>query len=290
LALGRCSPIRQIKIRPLGAAALFYNSPGSENTAGGAFALFFNTTVASIRATGTNALFSNTTRSNNTANGVNALHSNTAGKNTTANGDSALFSNKTGFDNNATGVNALASNTTGFDNSATGVGAFSNNTNGFKNVAYGDDALENNTSGSRNTALGNNAERNLTTGSNNIDIGDGVEGVAGESNKIRIGVAGTQDATFIAGITGVSVTGSQVMVSADGQLGISGSSARFKQAIKPMEKTSEGVLELKPVTFRYKKEIDPEGRPQFGLVAEDVEKVNPDLVVRDKEGKTHSVR
>jgi len=137
--------------------------------------------------------------------------------------------------------------------------------------------------------LGFKAGRNLTTGNNNIDIGN--MGVAGESNTIRIGTTGTQTATFIAGISGATVpTGIAVVVDADGHLGTTTSSARFKEAIKPMDKASEAILALKPVTFRYKHELDPEGIPQFGLVAEDVEKVNSDLVARDDEGKPYTVR
>jgi uncharacterized coiled-coil protein SlyX len=137
--------------------------------------------------------------------------------------------------------------------------------------------------------LGNGAGDNLDTGSNNIDIGN--EGVGGESSKIRIGVEGTQTATFIAGIANATVTGSAVYVdTTTGQLGLLSSSERFKDGIEPMGKASEALLSLRPVTFRYKKNIDPKGAPQFGLVAEDVEKVNPDLVVRDAEGKVFTVR
>jgi len=115
--------------------------------------------------------------------------------------------------------------------------------------------------------------------------------VAGEANKIRIGKTGTQTATFIAGIRGVTVaSGLEVVVASNGQLGTVTSSARFKTAIKPMDKTSEAILALKPLTFRYKHELDPDGIPQFGLVAEEVEKVNPDLVVRDEDGKVNTVR
>jgi Chaperone of endosialidase len=136
--------------------------------------------------------------------------------------------------------------------------------------------------------LGANAGLHLTTGSNNIDIG--AAGFAGDSNTIRIGGA-AQTATFISGIRGVTVAGGVgVMVGINGQLGTTTSSARFKEAIKPMDKASEAILALKPVTFRYKKELDPEGIPQFGLVAEQVEKVNPDLVARDEQGKVYSVR
>src|SRR5204862_7797623 len=130
---------------------------------------------------------------------------------------------------------------------------------------------------------------NLTTGSNNIDIGNA--GVAGESGNIRIGTSGTQTATFVAGIRGVVIAGAQpVGVNTSGQLGVRASSARFKENIKPMDKASEAILLLQPVTFRYKKEFDPRGAAQFGLVAEEVAKVNPDLVARDDQGKPFTVR
>jgi hypothetical protein len=137
--------------------------------------------------------------------------------------------------------------------------------------------------------LGNFAGSNLTTGDNNIDVGN--QGVAGEARTIRIGVVGTQTATFVAGIMGKTVPMSTpVFVNANGQLGTTPSSARFKDEIKPMDKASEAILALKPVAFRYKKEIDPKGVPQFGLVAEEVEKVNPNLVVRDEKGQIYTVR
>jgi len=137
--------------------------------------------------------------------------------------------------------------------------------------------------------LGSNAGINLTTGSNNIDIG--APGVAAEANTIRIGKSGTQKKTFIAGIRGVTVAnGVGVIVGTTGQLGTVVSSARFKEAIKPMDKASETILALKPVTFRYKEDLDPDKIPQFGLIAEEVEKVNPDLVVRGEDGKVMTVR
>src|SRR5438874_2466651 len=132
------------------------------------------------------------------------------------------------------------------------------------------------------------AGASLTTGKNNIDIGNG--GVAGEAATIRLGKQGTQNGTFIAGIFGVTVTGSAVLVNSNGKLGVTTSSARFKEAIKPMDKASEAILALKPVTFRYKHELDPDGIPQFGLVAEQVEKIDPDLVVRGEDGKVNTVR
>ena len=170
---------------------------------------------------------------------------------------------------------------------ATGSSALTRNTTGNSNTATGDAALLNNTSGSNNIALGAVAGQNLTTGDYNIDIGN--VGVNGEGHTIRIG-DDNQGATFIAGVYGVSVAGLGVAMNSSGQLGTVASSRRFKKDIKAMEQASETILSLKPVTFRYKKEIDPAGTSQFGLVAEDVEKVNPDLIVRDKEGKPYSVR
>jgi len=212
--------------------------------------------------------------------------SNTTGNNNTANGLGALASNTTGSSNTANGFNALSLNTTGNNNTANGLQTLFNNTTGTRNTAIGHQALFNNSTGSSNIALGKSAGLNLTTGSDNIDIGS--VGGGGESNTIRIGSVQTR--TFIKGISGVAVAGAAVVVNAGGQLGVAASSERFKKEIKPMDKASEAVLSLKPVSFRYKKEIDPECTPQFGLVAEEVEKVNPDLVARDEKGKAYTVR
>ena len=272
-----------------GAAALFHNTTGTQNTATGVSALQNNTTASNNTANGFQALKSNTTGFQNTATGVNALLSNTTGGNNTANGLQALASNTTGGANTANGVGALFSNGTGFDNTANGVQALAFNTTGHDNTAEGLNALVNNTGGSNNIALGASAGSNLTAGSNNIDIGNG--GVAGESGRIRIGTAGKQTDTLIAGIYGKTIaSGAQVIIGSGGKLGTIQSSARFKEAIKLMDKASEAILALKPVTFRYKHELDPDGIPQFGLVAEQVEKVNPDLVVRDEDGKVNTVR
>ena len=139
--------------------------------------------------------------------------------------------------------------------------------------------------------MGENAGENLSgSDSNNIDIGANVAGVAGESNTIRIGNTDITD-TFIKGISGTTVaSGAAVLVAANGHLGTVTSSARFKEQIKPMDKASEALFSLKPVTFRYKKRLDPAGKQQFGLVAEDVEKISPDLVVRDENGVVNTVR
>jgi hypothetical protein len=137
--------------------------------------------------------------------------------------------------------------------------------------------------------VGSDAGFYLTTGSNNIDIGS--VGVNGESNTVRVGMVGTQANTYIAGIYGVTVAGGiGVIVDSNGHLGTSTSSARFKEDVKPMDTASEAILSLQPVTFRYKHELDPKAIPQFGLVAEQVEKVDADLVARDEQGKPYSVR
>jgi hypothetical protein len=288
-----------------GVDALFGNTIGNFNTADGFLALSANTTGNFNTANGAAALQNNTAGSSNTGVGIQALNKNLTGSNNTADGFEALFNNTTGFENAATGWRALFGNTTGFHNTADGFQALSSNTIGNHNTAGGDIALlhnttgnfntaagahtlVNNTTGSSNIALGINAGNNLTTGNNNIDIGNG--GVAGESATTRIGTAGIQTRTLIAGVTGVAVAGSTVVVNSSGQLGVAVSSERFKDEIKRMDKASEAILALQPVTFRYKKDIDPDRVPQFGLVAEDVAKVNPDLVARDAKGEVYTVR
>ena len=272
----------------IGFDALFSNTTGDSNTATGSQALMSDTTGNRNTADGFAALLSDTTGERNTATGRAALVNNTTGNNNTADGHDALFSNTIAIRNTATGSFALFSNTTGPDNTAIGYFALFSNTTGNSNTADGYDALVNNTTGVGNIALGNFAGANLTTGNNNIDIGN--QGVADEANTIRIGTQGTQTQTFIAGLTGAAVMGVAVKVNGAGQIGTAPSSQRFKTEIKPMDKVSEAILALKPVTFYYKKEIDPQGSPQFGLVAEDVEKVNPDLVVRDGKGEVYTVR
>ena len=219
--------------------------------------------------------------------GRNAMRDHTTGDHNTATGGAALLFNTDGTGNTATGRAAMGFGTTGSINAATGWQALFNNT-GDENTADGAFALYSNTTGNGNIALGAGAGDNLTTGDNNIDIGN--EGVAGEANTIRIGTSGDQTKTFIAGISGTAVTGIAVRVSSSGQLGTVPSSKRFKDEIKPMDKASEAILALKPVSFRYKHEVDPEGTPQFGLVAEEVEKVDPALVARDAQGKVYTVR
>jgi hypothetical protein len=268
-----------------GTGSLLFNT-ADQNTAFGAAALLSNTTGFNNTAVGAVALLNNIEGANNTATGSNALYTNTTGFANVANGAFALGSNSTGYNNTAYGYEALFSNTTAPYNTAVGSGALVSNTTGSAGTAVGRRALVNNTTGSNNIALGSNAGQNLTTGDNNIDIGNG--GVADEANTIRIGDPAFQTATFVAGIRGTAVIGDAVVVDANGQLGTATSSARFKKEIKPMDKTSEAILALKPVRFQYKS--DSKGTAQFGLIAEEVAKVNPTLVVRDRNGEIYSVR
>jgi len=241
-------------------------------------------------AAGTNALLRLTDGTGNTALGSGALENNTDGRSNTAAGTGALDGNRRGNQNTGTGVLALESSRfdNGPDNTAYGYRALGDN-NGSRNTAIGWNALKNVFEGIENIALGHSAGRNLSSsGSYNIEIGN--IGAAGDNRVVRIGDT-DQVRTFIAGISGTTVTnGLAVRVNAAGQLGIAPSSERFKDDIKPMGKTSEAIFALKPVTFRYKKGIDPNGIQQFGLVAEEVEKVNRDLVVRDSGGKPYTVR
>ena len=262
------------------AVALF--SPGARATCQEGCLSNFNT------ALGEDALLNNTGGFSNTASGFGALGSNTTGPSNTATGVNALFRNTIANDNTATGAVALQNNATGNNNTATGAFALNANATGSDNTADGQGALQNNT-GSNNIAVGHEAGINLTAGNHNIDIGS--PGAPGEFKTIRLGKSGLQTKTLIAGISGATVpTGVTVIVGTNGQLGTITSSARFKESIQPMDTASKAILALRPVTFRYKKELDPQAVPQFGLVAEDVAKVSPDLVARDEEGKPYSVR
>ena len=260
----------------LGTGALVLNN-GDSNTATGAAALLLNTTGHDNTAAGVNALASNTTGPTNTAMGVGALSSNTFGGGSTAVGYQALASQTGRGGSTAIGSNALASQTDGEANTATGAAALESTT-GSGNTANGFTALRDST-GNDNTALGAGAGGNVTTASNVICIGAGVFG------------ANVDNSCYIGNIFGsTSANGVGVLVNSNGRLGTMTSSARYKNEIKPMAKASEALFSLTPVTFRYKKEIDSAGIQQLGLIAEDVEKVNPDLIVRDKEGKPYSVR
>jgi hypothetical protein len=262
----------------VGWRSLFANSTNNFNTAVGAGTLILNT-ADNNTAVGTGALLLNTTGAEDTAVGSTALLNNSTGNDNTANGAFALTSNTTGGGNTATGHNALASNMTGSQNTANGGAALAANT-ADNNTAIGRHALFNNTTGAGNTALGHGAGVNQTSGSNNIYIGAEIGGVAGESN-----------ACYIASIFGQSVdpaSGAGVLVDTNGKLGTILSARRFKYDIQPMDKASEAILALKPVTFHYKS--DAKNTSCFGLIAEDVAEVNADLIVRDKEGNPYSVR
>ena len=260
----------------VGWRALFSAGDANYNTGVGAGALVLNTGDSNT-AVGTAALLLNTTASQNTAVGTGALVFNDMGASNTAVGVNALASNDIGNSNTAVGVSALPDNVSGIENTAVGGAALFSNVDGSHNIAIGQAALENNTSGSNNIAVGEFAGLAVTT-SNNV---------------IAIGVQGQDisDSCFIGNIfNAMAPSGSAVFIDANNRLGTNTSSKRFKEEIKSMDKTSDAIFALRPVTFRYKKDIDPAGKSQFGLVAEEVEKVNPDLVVRDKEGKPYSVR
>src|SRR5262245_47189299 len=254
--------------------ALVNNTTGNQNTANGFQALLSNTVGDSNAATGNNALVSNTEGDFNTATGDSALHNNTTGSSNTANGASALPGNTTGNNNTAAGFHALTSNSTGDNNTAIGVSALLDNTTASNNTGVGVNTLFHNTTGSNNIALGVSAGENLTTGNNNIDRGN--EGVTAAADTIGIGDSQTK--TFIAGIREIT-TGMpdaiNVVIDSAGQLGTVSSSKRFKHNIKGMDCASEAIHALKPVTFHYKN--DASGTPQFGLIAEEVAEVNPNL-------------
>jgi hypothetical protein len=276
-----------------GQNALFSLTTGVANTAVGWFSLWSNATGEFNTANGAGALLFNNgdptmgEASENTAFGAAALLLNTTGSSNTATGATSLLNNADGFSNTANGAFALHENTSGDGNTANGQGALSSNTTGSWNTAIGYNALGLST-GDFNIALGFNAGVNPTNSIHNIHIGN--TGLANDSETIRIGQNGDQTKTFIAGIFGVNEGGtpSPVYISEQGQLGTVSSSRRFKNEIRPMDKASEAILCLKPVTFHYKS--DHTARPQFGLIAEEVAEVNPDLVVHDKNGEIYSVR
>ena len=313
----------------VGTDALVYNDSGSFNNAVGAFALFNNLDGWFNNAHGTGALSNNIDGSYNnafgnaalnhnihaidntaigdfalannditaaglgranTAVGASALYFNTDGDSNTAVGFQALFSNDVGFGNAAVGVSSLTSNSSGANNTAMGSQALTANDTGNFNTAVGQRALEDNGSGSDNTVIGWDAGRDVD-GSGNICIGSGAYGFPGQDGIIQIGGEFSgHNACYIDGIYGQAwgTADMAVRIGNDGKLGTVVSSRRFKHDIKQMDKASEAILALKPVTFHYNR--DANNTPSFGLIAEDVAEVNPDLVIRDKEGKPYSVR
>ena len=228
------------------------------------------------------------TGSYNTASGSEALQNNSAGNYNTATGYQALYgpNSNTGSYNAANEWDTLHSNTSGYDNIADGAKALFSNSEGSKNTAVGVDAMSDNTTGSYNVALGYQAGSSLTTGKNNVDVGN--VGLAGESNTIRIGTQVTQTVVYLAGVSGTAVTGAEVAVSSTGQLGVVASSARFKRDIQVMGAGSNALMKPHPVTFRYKD--DPKGIKQYGLIAEQVREVYPELIVYDAQAKIESIR
>jgi trimeric autotransporter adhesin len=267
----------------VGERALHLNTTGSDNTASGGQALFVNTIGSNNTANGVEALRSNGTGNFNTASGRGALRSNTTGDFNTASGGQALYSNTTGNSNTANGINALSANTTGSNNTANGVNALFSNTTGRNNTAVGVGALYK-INGTNNIALGINAGKATPFGSNNIYIGHpGIN--ASESRVTRIGT--NQTKTFVAGIAGVPLSGATVVVRSNGQLGVVASSARYKQDIRPLGDASGKLARLRPVSYSYKAE--PEAM-HYGLIAEEVDKVMPELVVRDDRNRPESVQ
>jgi len=293
-----------------GVRALFSDTGGSNNTATGVYALYSNINGWYNNAVGAYALANNISGNNNTANGYGALYFNTEGDRNTANGVGALYHNTTGFINTANGYQALYSNISGVGNTANGAEALFNNdgdqntangyaalngnNTGFGNTANGFYALANNTTGNSNTANGIHALYTNTTGSNNTAVGaDAGSGVTTANNVICIGAGGANvtNSCFIGNIREVTTANPNaisVLIDSAGQLGTASSSKRFKKEIKPMDDASESILALKPVTFHYRG--DATNTPQFGLIAEEVAAVNPNLVVRDKNGEIYTVR
>jgi Chaperone of endosialidase len=262
----------------VGTAALLSNTNGFRNTATGFRALFSNMIGDGNTAVGADALFSNNAF-HNTALGDGALQNNTTGSNNTAAGHSALqnYSGSAG-NNTAVGGGALFSIQTGGSNTAVGFATLSSlQTNSF-NTAIGSLALNSNTTGALNTAVGRSAGGDIT-GSGNVCIGANV-----------VGAAGVSDTTWIANVYDSVAIARQVYVNADNKIGTLSSSRRYKEQIEPMDEASEALFTLKPVTFRYKKAVDPSQALSFGLIAEEVAEVNPALITRDKQGKPQTVR
>jgi hypothetical protein len=266
---------------------------GNNNTAIGSSALALSYSGSNNTATGYLAMSESQEGSNNTATGSYALEYNITGNNNTAVGASALQgnitgNNNTGSNNTATGYEALEANTAGGYNTATGDSALAANTTGSYNAAIGVSALQNNVSGSSNIAIGNQAGKNIT-GSQNIDIGN--TGLGNDGGVIRIGIEGTQTAAFVSGIYGVNANGIPVYINSSGQLGTVSSSRRYKEDIQDMGDASDGLMRLRPVTFRYKKPFTDGSQPmQYGLIAEEVAEVYPDLVARSADGQIETVK
>jgi len=272
----------------MGSNALFnvkLSESACHNTASGQDALYSDTSGSYNTATGFSSLYMNKTGDNNTAAGYQSLYYNSTGSNNTASGYEALYGNNSGGNNTAAGYQSLYYNSTGSNNTGSGYQALFENRTGSDNTALGEGALRSGT-GNNNIAVGYEAGYNLTTGINNIEIGN--NGLSTDYNMIKIGVEGLQAKTFIAGIYGTSVSGSAVVVNSSGQLGVVVSSERFKTDIEPMGSYTAKLQALRPVKFHLK--TDPYGAVQYGLIAEEVAKVYPELVIRDETGRIDGVR
>ncbi len=265
------------------------SSAGTQNTAVGFNGLIYNSSGTGNTATGSNALSANVDGNDNVAVGASALSNNASGSSNTAVGMQSLLNNGIANNNTALGFQALWNHTTNCCNTAVGMQAMANDTAGQGNVALGNSALSTNTTGNSNIALGNSAGSQIN-GSNNIAIGH--VGVAGESNAIRIGTPGTQLNTYVAGITGnLAPGGSQVLIDSTGHLGTFSSSRRYKEDIREIGEASNRLMDLQPVQFRYRQPASDGSKPlQYGLIAEDVDTILPELVVHDGNGRIESVQ
>jgi len=262
-------------------------SSGSDNSVFGNFSMHGNSTGTYNSALGNYALDSNTTGSDNTAVGSSSLLSNTSGYGNTAAGLSTLYSNTSGDYNTAMGFDALYDEDgVGYD-TAVGYGALFQTTTGEDNVAIGYSAGYDNSTGSENTFIGFTAGQNSTTGSYNVDINN--PGSSSDSGVIRIG--GSNQTSFYAAGIGQNISGSQVLYDlTTGQVGIQSSSIRFKKDVRNMDDASGSIYRLRPVTYRYKKPYADGSDPvEYGLIAEEVDKVYPDLVARNADGTIETV-
>ncbi len=288
VTLGSMAALAQTDNTATGCYALHNNTSGSYNTADGCFALDFNTTGSWNTATGVSAMQNGSTGTYNVADGYGALNNNNGSYNS-ALGAYALLSNTTASGNTAVGSVALYSNTSGGSNTAIGESASEANTTGAANTSVGSQALYNNTTGSSNIAIGQDAGANIT-GNYNIDIGN--TGFTSDSGAIRIGTSGSETSFFAAGIDGVTVSGGvEVFINSSGQLGTVNSSLRFKEDVHDMGGASSAIFRLRPVTYRYKQPYADGSKPiDYGLIAEEVAEVYPDLVVKGPDGQIQTVQ
>jgi hypothetical protein len=273
----------------VGWASIPSSTTGEFNTVAGIATLTNNSSGGSNTGIGYGALFGNTSGSFNTATGFEALTNNSGGEENTADGFEAILGGSGSY-NTATGFEALYSGAT-YGNVANGYEALYSTTGSY-NTAVGYEALLNSTSGGANIAIGSLAGANIGSGFANIDIGN--VGASTDNDAIRIGTLNEQTSFFAAGVRGVT-TGENnavpVVIDSNGQLGTVSSSRRFKTDIQDMGDASSGLMRLRPVTFRYKKLFADGSQPiQYGLIAEEVAKVYPDLVARSADGEIESVK